>query len=261
LAKLYQLTGDQQAADKLVVSNLRLVVKIAFNFQKCWSQNLLDLIQEGNIGMLQAVKKYDPYRGIKLSSYASFWIKAYILKYIMDNWKLVKIGTTQANRKLFFNLRKEQERLQAQGIEVGTKLLAHRLQVKESEVIEMDQRLENWEYSLDTPSKNNVTEKSIDFLTSPSISPEEEVAQIQMKVVFRKSLQTFHHSLKKKEQDILSQRLLAEKPLTLQELGDRHSISRERTRQIEERMINKLREFLHASIPDFMHYKSMLSIV
>jgi RNA polymerase sigma-32 factor len=111
LAKLYHQTGDPEAANKLVVSNLRLVVKIAFDFQKFWTKNLMDLIQEGNIGIMQAIKKYDPFRGIKLSYYASFWIKAYMLKYIMDNWKLVKIGTTQAQRKLFFNLKKEKEKL------------------------------------------------------------------------------------------------------------------------------------------------------
>ncbi len=119
LAIRYREKGDIEAAYKLITANLRLVVKIAMDFQRYWMQNLMDLIQEGNVGLMQAVKKFDPYRGYKFSYYASFWIKAYIIKFIMDNWKLVKIGTTQAQRKLFFNLRKEKERLEAQGIEAS----------------------------------------------------------------------------------------------------------------------------------------------
>lgn len=142
---------------------------------------------------------------------------------------------------------------------MGYKLLAERLQVKENEVLEMDQRLESWEYSLDSPIRNDGDEKSIDFLISPETSPEDELAQHQMQEIFRNSLQTFHNTLKKKEQDILSQRLLAEKPLTLQQLGNKHNISRERTRQIEERMIKKLRQFLHHEIPDFVNFQSLLS--
>jgi RNA polymerase sigma-32 factor len=129
LAIRYREKGDIEAACKLVTANLRLVVKIAMGFQRYWMQNVMGLIQEGNIGLMKAAKKFDPYRGYKFSYYASFWIKAYIMKFIMDNWKLVKIGTTQAQRKLFFNLRKEQERLQTQGIEASRKLLSHRLDV------------------------------------------------------------------------------------------------------------------------------------
>ena len=149
----YREKDDMNAGYRLITANLRLVVKIAMDFQRYWMQNLMDLIQEGNVGLMQAVKKFDPYRGYKFSYYASFWIKAYIIKFIMDNWKLVKIGTTQAQRKLFFNLRKEKERLEAQGIEASPKLLSHRLDVKESEIIEMDQRLNSWEISLDSPLK------------------------------------------------------------------------------------------------------------
>ena len=147
----YRETGDKEAAYKLITSNLRLVIKIALEFQKYWMKNLLDLIQEGNIGLMQAIKKFDPYRGIKLSYYASFWIKAYILKFIMDNWKLVKIGTTQSQRKLFYNLKREKEKLRALGYEPGPKLLAEVLQVREEEVVEMEQRLGGWELSLDAP--------------------------------------------------------------------------------------------------------------
>jgi RNA polymerase sigma-32 factor len=143
--------NDEKAAHRLITSNLRLVVKIAMDFHRYWTKNLLDLIQEGNLGLLQAVRKFDPYRGIKFSYYASFWIKAYMLKFIMDNWKLVKIGTTQSQRKLFFNLAKERDKLIAQGFTPEPKLLAERLDVREEEVVEMSQRLGGWEISLSSP--------------------------------------------------------------------------------------------------------------
>ena len=166
LAIRYREKGDIEAAYKMVTANLRLVVKIAMGFQRYWMQNLMDLIQEGNVGLMQAVKKFDPYKGYKFSYYASFWIKAYIIKFIMDNWKLVKIGSTQAQRKLFFNLRKEKERLEAQGIEASHKLLSHRLDVKESEVVEMDQRLNSWDVSLDSPLNEDSEDTYKSFLPS-----------------------------------------------------------------------------------------------
>jgi len=142
LAQKYQSTGDLKAAYRLVASNLRLVVKIANEYHRN-PLSLLDLIQEGNIGLMQAVKKYDPGRGVKLSSYAAWWIRAYVLRYIMDNWRLVKLGTTEAQRKLFFKLRQEQDRLVSQGFEATPKLLAERLNVTERDVVEMDQGMEH----------------------------------------------------------------------------------------------------------------------
>ncbi len=141
---------DPDLAYRLVTANLRLVVKIAHEYRRA-AFNLLDLIQEGNVGLMHAVQKYDPFRGVKLSSYAAWWIRAYILRYLMDNWRMVKLGTTQAQRKLFFNLRKEQERLLSQGFEAAPKLLAERLDVTEQDVREMDQRLSNDEFSIDAP--------------------------------------------------------------------------------------------------------------
>ncbi|MGB5422627.1 MAG: sigma-70 family RNA polymerase sigma factor, partial [Desulfobacterales bacterium] len=143
-----QKYGDREAAYALVTSNLRLVVKIALEFQRVWMQNLLDLIQEGNIGLMQAVRKFDPYKNVKFSYYASFWIKAYILKFIMDNWRLVKIGTTQGQRKLFFKLKKEKQKLIDQGFDPKPKLLSERLGVSEREIVDMDQRLDGWDLSL-----------------------------------------------------------------------------------------------------------------
>lgn len=259
LATLYAETGERDLAYALITANLRLVVKIAMDFQKYWMRNLLDLIQEGNIGLMQAIKKFDPYRGIKLSYYASFWIKAYILKFIMDNWKLVKIGTTQAQRKLFFSLKKEKERLRAQGYEADPKLISSRLNVKESEVIEMDQRLGSWEFSLDAPLKSDSEELHINFLTSGETAADEHLAREEMRSIFQEGLAKFRETLKDNERDILDNRLLAERPLTLQEIGVRHHISRERVRQIEERLLKKLRQFMQHEIPDFQQYQSLTS--
>ncbi|MCX5890088.1 MAG: RNA polymerase factor sigma-32 [Deltaproteobacteria bacterium] len=258
LSSRFHETGDQEAGSRLITSNLRLVIKIALEFQKYWMKNLLDLIQEGNIGLMHAIRKFDPYRGIKLSYYASFWIKAYILKFIMDNWKLVKIGTTQSQRKLFYNLKREKEKLRALGFEPGPKLLADALNVREEEVIEMDQRLGGWELSLDAPLKEGSDEYHKNFLPTTEPRVEEILAQAELKGMFRQKLSEFRLELNGKELDILDLRLLAEKPLTLQEIGARHHISRERVRQIEDRLIKRLRQFLKAEIADWGDYHSPL---
>jgi RNA polymerase sigma-32 factor len=258
LSTSFHETGDQEAGSRLITSNLRLVIKIALEFQKYWMKNLLDLIQEGNIGLMHAIKKFDPYRGIKLSYYASFWIKAYILKFIMDNWKLVKIGTTQSQRKLFYNLKREKEKLRALGFEPGPKLLADALNVREEEVIEMDQRLGGWELSLDAPLKEGSDEYHKNFLPTTEPQVEEVLAQAELKGIFRQKLSEFRRELNDKELDILDLRLLAEKPLTLQEIGARHHISRERVRQIEDRLIKRLRQFLKSEIADWEDYRNPL---
>jgi len=254
LATRFHETGDRDTGARLITSNLRLVIKIALEFQRYWMKNLLDLIQEGNIGLMQAIKKFDPYRGIKLSYYASFWIKAYILKFIMDNWKLVKIGTTQSQRKLFYNLKREKEKLRALGIEPGPKLLSDVLQVREEEVVEMEQRLGGWELSLDAPLKEGSEEHHKNFLTTSEPLMEDVLAGSEMKDLFRQKLSEFRQTLNLKEVDIVDLRLLAEKPLTLQEIGARHGISRERVRQIEDRLIKKLRHYLQSEIPDWEEY-------
>jgi RNA polymerase sigma-32 factor len=252
----YRETGDKEVAYKLITSNLRLVIKIALEFQKYWMKNLLDLIQEGNIGLMQAIKKFDPYRGIKLSYYASFWIKAYILKFIMDNWKLVKIGTTQAQRKLFYNLKREKEKLRALGYEPGPKLLSDVLHVREEDVVEMEQRLGGWELSLDAPLKEGSEDYHKNFLPSYEPQVEEILADAEIKGMFRQKLAEFRKSLSDKELDILDSRLLAEKGLTLQEIGARHNVSRERVRQIEDRLIKKLRHYLRSEIPDWEEHRT-----
>jgi RNA polymerase sigma-32 factor len=251
LAIRYREHGDTEAARQLVTANLRLVVKIAMDFQRHWMHNLLDLIQEGNIGLMQAVKKFDPYRDIKFSYYASYWIKAYILKFIIDNWKLVKIGTTQAQRKLFFNLKKEKERLDAGGFDAAPKLISERLHVKESEVVEMDQRLGSWELSLETPISEGSREQRKDVMAADQASAEDRLAEAEIKRVLREKVREFRKFLDQKELDILEMRLLAEKPMTLHELGERHNVSRERVRQIEARLVKRLRNYLRQEMSDF----------
>jgi RNA polymerase sigma-32 factor len=250
LAIRYREKQDTEAGYKLITANLRLVVKIAMDFQRYWMQNLMDLIQEGNVGLMQAVKKFDPYRGYKFSYYASFWIKAYIIKFIMDNWKLVKIGTTQAQRKLFFNLRKEKERLEAQGIEASPKLLSHRLDVKESEIIEMDQRLNSWEISLDSPLKEDSEDTHKSFLPSDDLPVDDQLADQEAKAILHDKLMRFREQLKGKEAVIFDKRLLTDEPMTLQEIGDRFGISRERVRQLESRLKKNLKAYLEEEIAD-----------
>lgn len=250
LAIRYREKNDIDAAYKLITANLRLVVKIAMDFQRYWMQNLMDLIQEGNVGLMQAVKKFDPYRGYKFSYYASFWIKAYIIKFIMDNWKLVKIGTTQAQRKLFFNLRKEKERLEAQGIEASPKLLSDRLDVKESEIVEMDQRLNSWEISLDSPLKEDSEDTHKSFLPSNDLPVDEQLADREAKTILHDKLMLFRRQLTGKEAVIFDRRLLSEDSMTLQEIGDQFGISRERVRQIESRLKKKLKGYLEEQIED-----------
>jgi len=261
LAIRYREKGDIEAACKLITANLRLVVKIAMGFQRYWMQNLMDLIQEGNVGLMRAAKKFDPYRGYKFSYYASFWIKAYIMKFIMDNWKLVKIGTTLAQRKLFFNLRKEKERLEAQGIEASRKLLSHRLAVKESEIIEMDQRLNSGEISLDSPLKEGSEDTHKSFLPSDDLPVDDQIADQEAKAILHDKLMLFKGHLKGKEAVIFEKRLLAEDPVTLHGIGDKFGISRERVRQIESRLKKKLKIYLEEEIADIdLLQESMIEI-
>jgi RNA polymerase sigma-32 factor len=246
--------GDKDAAYALVTANLRLVVKIALEFQRVWMQNLLDLIQEGNIGLMQAVKKFDPYKNVKFSYYASFWIKAYILKFIMDNWRLVKIGTTQGQRKLFFKLKKEKQRLIDQGFDPKPKLLSERLGVSEREIVDMDQRLDGWDVSLDAPLKNDSETERIEFLSTDAESVEEQVSKKEIELLLHNKISEFRKKMSPREVEIFELRIFSDNPVTLQEIGDRYGISRERVRQIEKNIIRKMREFFKREIPDFASY-------
>ena len=246
--------GDKDAAYRLVTSNLRLVVKIALEFQRVWMQNLLDLIQEGNIGLMQAVKKFDPYKNVKFSYYSSFWIKAYILKFIMDNWRLVKIGTTQGQRKLFFKLKKEKQKLIDMGFEPRPKLLSERLGVSEREIVDMDQRLDGWDVSLDAPLRDDSDTERIEFLSTTTESIEDQVSKKEIEVLLHNKIAEFRKKMTPREIEIFDLRIFSDNPVTLQEIGDRYGISRERVRQVEKNIIKKMSEFFKKEIPDFASY-------
>src|SRR5512142_3541518 len=198
LAVRYHEKGDVDAAYKLVASNLRLVVKIANEYRRS-AFHLLDLVQEGNMGLMQAVKKYDPLKGVKLSSYAAWWIRAYIIRFIMDNWRMVKLGTTQAQRKLFFNLAKEREKLLARGIEPTPRLLARNLAVQESDVEEMSARMGSEDVSLDAPVRGDDEDASrqsrLERVTDGEQRQDEVLGDEELKRLFRAKLDAFAATL------------------------------------------------------------------
>jgi RNA polymerase sigma-32 factor len=243
LAVQYKELGHLEAAYKLVTANLRLVVMIAREYQKAF-KNLLDLIQEGNMGLMEAVKNFDPYRGVRFPSYAVWWIRAYMIRYIMNDWRMVKIGTTQAQRKLFFNLQKEKDRIESEGLTPGPKLLAQRLHVKEDEVVEMEQRLASRDLSVDVPIGDEDEATMLNFLPDNKQTPEEQFADTQYRELLRDKMDQFAKTLKDKELVIYRERLLNEEPVTLREIGEKYGISRERVRQIEERVKKKLKSYL-----------------
>ncbi|NRA36374.1 MAG: RNA polymerase factor sigma-32 [Polyangiaceae bacterium] len=245
LALRYTEDGDVDAAAQLVTANLRLVVKLAYQYRQAY-RNMMDLIQEGNIGLMQAVKRYDPHRGVKLSSYSAWWIRAYMLRYILNNWRLVKLGTTQAQRKLFFNLNKEKAKLAALGVEVTDAEIAQRLDVSEKEVREMDRRLARSDASLDAPVGDTDGRQTsrLELMPSSAAGPDTIVESVELAEMVRERLRDFRTTLSGKDIDIFDKRMIAEDPLTLQQLGDQFGVSRERVRQLEARITRKLREFL-----------------
>ncbi len=249
LAIRYHEAGDLEAARQLVTSNLRLVVKIAYDYRRAY-RNVMDLIQEGNIGLMQAVKKYDPYKGVKLSSYAAWWIRAYILRFILNNWRLVKLGTTQAQRKLFFNLSKEKARLSAMGIEPSAENIAKRLDVTAEEVTSMDRRLSAGEMSLDTPVGNDDSkgQSRVDLMPALGTRVDELLADEELGRLLHNELHAFGRTLTGKERQIFDQRLIAEDPRTLQELGTDFGVSRERVRQLEKRLQLRLKKYLEEKL-------------
>ncbi|HVN95925.1 MAG TPA: RNA polymerase factor sigma-32 [Syntrophorhabdaceae bacterium] len=241
--------NDKEAAQKLVMSNLKLVVKISLEYYNTYL-NILDLIQEGNVGLLHAVKKYNPYKGTKFSTYASFWIRAYILKYIMDSWSLVKVGTTQSQRKLFYGLNKEKRKLEALGIFPAPKLLAGNLDVKEEEVEEMQRRLAYTDVSLETPIHSESDDTIMDLMKTGE-NVEEIVADKEKDEIIVSRVKDFKETLSDKELYVFEHRILSEEPLTLQEIGDHFGISRERARQIENKVLKKFKDRFRAEFKDF----------
>lgn len=252
LAVSYQKNPeDLAAAARLVTANLRLVVKIAYEYRRAY-KNMMDLIQEGNIGLMQAVKKYDPYRGVKLSSYAAWWIRAYMLRFILNNWRLVKLGTTQAQRKLFFNLSKEKARLSAMGIEPTDAEIAKRLNVAEAEVAEMDKRLARSDASLDASvgESDGRSVARVELMPASGSTPEQVAEGAELSELLQGRLSEFRKKLTGKDVIIFDKRLVADEPLTLQELGDEFGVSRERVRQLEARLTGKLRDYLKQELGD-----------
>jgi RNA polymerase sigma-32 factor len=233
-------------------------VKIAHEYRRTAFQ-LLDLVQEGNLGLMQAVKKYDPLKGVKLSSYAAWWIRAYIIRFVMENWRMVKLGTTQAQRKLFFNLSKEREKLLARGIDPTPRLLAKNLDVEEKDVEEMSARMAADDLSLDAPlsaGDEETRQTRLDRVpASDAVPADERIGDEELRRIFREKLEGFAATITdEKERFIFEKRLLpkdGETPLTLQEVGDRFKLTRERARQIEAKLTARLRERLREEIPDF----------
>jgi RNA polymerase sigma-32 factor len=242
LAVALREENDEEAAAKMITSNLRLVVKIAMEYQRTFV-NVLDLIQEGNIGLMQAVARFDPYKGVKLSSYASWWIKAYILRYILNNWRMVKVVTTQTQRKLFFNLQKEKERLETMGFRPTSKLIAESLSVPEKDVVEMDKRLSQGELSMDLPLSDDSKASLGDLVSKDGPLQDDLIAENEMARIYHGKLQEYENQLSDKELYIYHNRMLAEQPMTLQEIGEVFGITRERVRQIEARILANLRKF------------------
>ena len=244
LAVRYKKHNDIDAVQKLITSNLRFVVKVAFEY-KSYGIKILDLIQEGNIGLMMAVKKFDPYKGYRFISYAIWWIRAYIQNFIIKNWSLVKIGTTQAQKKLFYKIGKVRKALEADGgNEKKYERLARDLDVAKEDIIEMEQRMSSRDLSLDTPFDEGQELTHLELLKEESPNQEEANAQEEEKKIREREVQDAMKRLNEKEVYVIKSRIMAEEPLTLQQIGDHLKLSRERVRQIESEALKKLkREF------------------
>ncbi|MEN9826342.1 MAG: hypothetical protein RI953_2087 [Pseudomonadota bacterium] len=233
-----------EARQRLVTANLRLVVKIAMEYRRAYAQ-MLDLIQEGNAGLVQAVNRFNPYRGVKLSTYSAWWIRAYILKFLMDNKSLVRIGTTDAQRKLFFRLRAEAEKMYSLTQRFDARLLAEKIGVKESEVVEMNQRLSKGDVSLDAPVYDDgQATRQVDVIEDASEGIDEKLAREQLLSILRKEASAIEKELNERDLYIFRNRIMAEEPITLQDVGDKFGITRERARQLETKVLRKIRDRL-----------------
>ncbi|HLV00359.1 MAG TPA: RNA polymerase factor sigma-32 [Acidobacteriota bacterium] len=243
LAVRYQEEGDQQAGYRLITANLKLVVKIARIYSRVYS-NVIDLIQEGNIGLIEAVRRFDPYKGNRLPTYASWWIKAYIIKFILDNFRIVRVGTTNERRRLLFNLRKEKEKLRLQGIEPTPQLIARRLNVSVEDVEAVEHNIESNDLSLDATVSNDSSLQYIDTLEARDEMVDEKLARAQLRELFNQKLKEFSAGLSERERIILEQRLIAEEPKTLQEIADQFGVTREAIRLNEKALVKKIKKYM-----------------
>jgi RNA polymerase sigma-32 factor len=258
LASLYHEADDHEAAYRLVTSNLRLVVKIAMIYHKVYN-NLLDLIQEGNVGLIHAVRRFDPDRGTRLPTYAAWWIKAYILKFLLDNTRMVKIGTTNTRRKILMNLNREKRDLEAKGIEPTTKLLAENLGVAENELLEVEQGMSGQDISLDAPLGDSSDTHYIDTLRIMEQSVDDKIARGEFRELLEKKFADFAETLSERERMILTRRLIADEPETLQQLADQYQISREAIRVAEKKLVAKLKRYMIESFGDVREIEFHLS--
>lgn len=245
IAERIKVRGDKKAEQELVVANLRLVVKIALDYYS-YHLNILDLIQEGNVGLLRAVRKFDPTRGTRFSTYASFWIRAYILKYLMDSWSIVKVGTKDSQRKLFYGLNKEKEKLEKAGITPSSQILADHLDVTEADIEDMEKRLYNGDVSLEDQLYGGGEEVMDTLSTDEDI--EETVADKERKELLRQKLADFKALLNEKERYVLEHRIMSEDPITLREIGERFNTSRESVRQLQTKITKNLTRNLKSAI-------------
>ncbi|MGD9329857.1 MAG: sigma-70 family RNA polymerase sigma factor [Desulfobacterales bacterium] len=250
LVRRFQRHDDRHALGRLVKGNLRLVVRIAKGFWRGNHATLGDLIQEGNMGLVRAAEKYDPQKKVKFSYYASFWIKAYIQKYLMNNHRTVRLGTTQSQRKLYFNLGKIKSRLRQEGVAPTDAHIAERLGVPQKDVVEMRQRMAGADTSLNAPMPNRNNGERVDYLPSSSVPTEEKLETRQLQSMVRENAKRFRRHLNKREKEILERRILSERPATLEKLGNRHGVSRERIRQVEGRIRDRFRSYLLDRLPD-----------
>lgn len=243
LAMRHRETGDLEAARKLIVSNLKFVVRIA-NEYKNYNVNTLDLIQEGNLGLMKAVRGFDPTKGYRLISYAVWWIRAYIQNHIMKTWSLVKVGTNQSQRKLFYKLRSTKSKIEAVGAEMEENIyseIAKELDVPDSQVIEMDRVMSGKDLSLDANIEGSTERTYVDML-GDTFDQEQFLEDSQARPLVAKKIKEALANLKDRERYIIERRILTDSPETLEKLSRRFGISRERVRQIEKNALRKIRQ-------------------
>ncbi len=250
LAREFRATGSTRAAHKLITANLRFVVKVSYEYRS-YGFRMADLIQEGNIGLMRAVQKFDHTKEIRLISYAVWWIRAYIQNYILRSWSLVKLGTTQAQRKLFFSLARTKRELDKMSAEHGADSdaadagkIAKKLRVKPVEVREMEQRMEGRDLSLDAPMGEDGSYTHVDFVVAPDAGQDSELSSVEEQKIMSQRVVTALARLDARERYIIEQRVMSDRPMTLKELGEHFGFSRERARQLEIRAKDKLKEEL-----------------
>jgi RNA polymerase sigma-32 factor len=253
LVQKVRMNDDQEAALRLVTANLWLVVNIAFEYRSQF-QNILDLIQEGNIGLMRAIQKFDPFKGVRLPAYASYWIRAYILKYILNNWRLVRVGTTNTRRKLLFNLNKVVREMTAAGIDPSPKLLAEHFSTTQENVVAVQRSLSSSDVSLETPVAEGSTLTLAETLGSGAPMMDDTLGEAEIMERFKKEVAEFSKTLKESDKMILFKRLLSDEPMTLAEIGENFGVSREAMRQGEERLMARLKKHLEEKMPGIKEF-------